>query len=140
MQYRINEGALTLADPWQDQSINVLLPGRASTPGVNMVIARDTLPLGMAFADYVAQQRQTFQAQLPDLAIAADTTGEIDGHPAQFLDLSWRNDGKPVHQLMAMVVHEGDKVLNFTCSLPERDADGIRQEMIDALMSFKFGP
>ncbi len=140
MQYRMAEGTLTLADAWQDQTVNVLIPQATTASGVNLVIARDTLPLGMSFADYVVHQRGTFKAQLPALTIAADTDGQLDDHDTRFMEIAWRNDGKPVRQLVAMVAHAKGAVLTFTCSLPADDDEAVRQIMIDALMSFKFTP
>ncbi len=63
--YRIDEGSLTSPTPWQDQSINVLMPRDAKVQGASLVIARDRLALGLTFQDYVIQQRQNFAAQWP---------------------------------------------------------------------------
>lgn len=60
MAYRIDEGSLTSPTPWQDQSINVLMPRDAKVQGTSLVIARDRLALGLTFQDYVIQQRQSF--------------------------------------------------------------------------------
>lgn len=136
--YRIAEGVLPLASPWQDQSINVLLPRDAKVQGANLVIARDRLPLGLSFEDYAIQQRQNYAAQLPGFELLADTVGAVDGHQAHFLELSWRSDGKPIHQVMAIVLHQANAVLNFTGSIPGGPDDETRQAMITAITSFKF--
>jgi hypothetical protein len=138
--YRIAEGSLTLASEWQDQSINVLLPMGAKAHGANLVIARDRLPLGMTFHDYVAQMRQNFMAQLAGCEIFADTTGQVDGREAQLMELSWRSDGKPIHQVMAMVLHEANAVLTFTGSIPGGRDEETRNALISAIMSFTFAP
>ncbi|MES2055962.1 MAG: DUF1795 domain-containing protein [Pseudomonadota bacterium] len=138
--YRIAEGSLTLASEWRDQSINVLLPKDAGTQGTNLVIARDSLPLGMTFQDYVIQQRQNFSAQLAGCEMIADTAGRIDEREAHFLELRWRSDGKPIHQVMAMVLHEASAVLNFTGSIPGEADDETRNLLIAAIKSFTFAP
>ncbi|WP_158266568.1 DcrB-related protein [Allosphingosinicella deserti] len=138
MVYRIAEGSLSLASEWQDQSINVLLPKQAKVQGANLVIARDQVPLGMTFQDYVAQQRQNFSAQLAGFEMIADTAATIDGRQAHFLELGWRSDGKPIHQVMAMVLHDANAVLNFTGSIPGGPDEETRNAMIAAITSFTF--
>ena len=138
--YRIAEGSITYACDWQDQSINVLLPKDAKIHGANLVIARDRLPLGMSFREYVLQQRSTFQAQLADVEIIADTDGTVGGREAHFLELSWRSDGKPIHQVMAMVIHEDNAVLNFTGSIPGGYDEETRNALTAAITSFTFAP
>lgn len=136
--YRIAEGTLSLNSVWHDQSINVLLPQESQVQGSNLVISRDRLPLGMTFQDYVVQQRQNFGAQLADFEMISDTAGSIGGREAQLMEMSWRTDGKPVHQIMAMVLHEQNRVLTFTGSIPGGPDEETRKALISAIMSFTF--
>lgn len=138
MAYRIAEGSLAAPMPWQDQSINVLLPRDAKVQGTNLVIARDQLPLGMTFQDYVIQQRQNFKAQLAGFEPVADTPGRIDGREAHFFELAWRSDGKPIHQVMAMVLHRDNAVLTFTGSIPGGLEAETRDALVAAITSFTF--
>lgn len=138
MLYRIAEGTLTLEAEWQDQSINVLIPKQSSVQGVNLVVARDRLPMGMTFEGYVAQQRQNFKAQLVGLEMVIDAAGKVDEREAHFLEFSWRSDGKPVHQLMAMVLLEGGALLNFTGSIPHAEDRSMRDALVSAVTSFRF--
>lgn len=124
---------------WQDQSVNVLLPTQSAVGGVNLVIARDKLPLGMDLAGYVAQQRQNFKQQLTGLEILGDSPGKVDERDAHFLEISWRSDAGPLHQLMVTVMHERGAMLSFTGSLPVNADAGVRQALIAAITSFKFG-
>lgn len=138
MAYRIAEGSLAAPMPWQDQSINVLLPRDAKVQGTNLVIARDQLPLGMTFQDYVIQQRQNFKAQLAGFEAIADTAGRIDGHEAHFLEHTWRSGDKPIHQVMAMVLHRDNAVLTFTGSIPGGLEAETRDALVAAITSFTF--
>lgn len=138
MVYRIAEGSLALASEWQDQSINVLMPKVAKVQGTNLVIARDRVPLGMTFQDYVAQQRRNFASQLAGCEMLADSPGQISGRKAQFLELSWRSDGKPIHQVMAMVLHDANAVLTFTGTIPGGREEETRSALIAAITSFTF--
>jgi hypothetical protein len=140
MVYRIAEGTLSLASEWQDQSINVLLPKDAKVQGVNLVISRDRLPLGMTFQDYIAQQRQTFAAQLADFDLVTDSAGQIDGREAQFMEMGWRTDGKLIHQVVATVLGDANAVMTFTGSIPGGPDDETRNQLIAAITSFRFEP
>ncbi|WP_193754684.1 DcrB-related protein [Sphingomonas sanguinis] len=138
MAYRIDEGSLTSLTQWQDQSINVLMPRDAKVQGTSLVIARDRLALGLTFQDYVIQQRQNFAAQLAGFELIADTAGKIDGREAHFLEIAWRSDGKPIQQVVAMVLHREDAILNFTGSIPGGPDVESRNALVAAITSFTF--
>lgn len=138
MAYRIDEGSLTSPTSWQDQSINVLMPRDAKVQGTSLVIARDRLALGLTFQDYVIQQRQNFAAQLAGFELIADTAGQIDGREAHFLEIAWRSDGKPIQQVVAMVLHREDAILNFTGSIPGGPDAESRNALVAAITSFTF--
>lgn len=138
MAYRIDEGSLATPTVWQDQSINVLMPKDARVQGTSLVIARDRLALGLTFQDYVIQQRQSFAAQLAGFEMIADTAGQIDGHEAHFLEMTWRSDGKPLHQVVAMVLHRDNAILNFTGSIPGGPEPESRNALVAAITSFTF--
>lgn len=137
MQYRIQEGALSLDGRWQDQTVNVLLPLDAPTKGANLVVARDVLPLGMTLPDYVEQQQQTFRRDLPGYDVIQETAGVIDQRPAHFLEFTWRSDGKPLHQMMTVLQGEAG-LLNFTASIPGEADAATRQALLDAVRTFRF--
>src|SRR5262252_5060218 len=98
MVYQMQEGCLTLNDTWRDQSVNVLVPERVATQGVNLVVARDVLPLGMEFADYLTQQKITLEKELSEFKLTADAPGTVDGRPAHFLEFFWDKSGKLLQQ------------------------------------------
>jgi hypothetical protein len=56
------------------------------------------------------------------------------------MELSWRSDGKPIHQVMALVLHEANAVLTFTGSIPGGRDEETRNALISAIMSFTFAP
>jgi hypothetical protein len=139
MLYRVAEGSLTLDEgDWQDQSINVLLPTHLPVQGANLVLARDKLPLGMTLDDYIAQQRQNFSQQLAEVQMLGDLRGQLDGREAHFLEFHWQSDGKPIHQMMATVLHGQKEVLNFTGSIPGGVDEDTRRTLMQAVTSFKF--
>jgi len=139
MVYQMQEGRLSLNDTWRDQSVNVLVPERVATQGVNLVVARDVLPLGMAFADYLTQQKITFEKELAEYKLTADAPGTVDERPAHFLEFSWNNSGKPIQQLM-VVIKDGHRILSLTGTVPGSGDDQARSCLLSAMISFKFAP
>jgi hypothetical protein len=138
MVYRMQEGYLTLDDTWRDQSVNVLVPERVATKGVNLVIARDTIPLGMSFADYLRQQKTTFEKELTEYQLTGDSPGKVDQMPAQFLEFSWNNGGKLLQQMM-VIVQDDNRILSFTGTIPGNGDADARNSLLAAMVSFKFG-
>ena len=139
MVYRMQEGSLTLNDTWRDQSVNVLVPERVATQGVNLVVARDVLPLGMLFADYLTQQKITFERELSEYKLTADAPGTVDGRPAHFLEFFWNNSGKPLQQMM-VVIQDSQRILSLTGTIPGSGDDQARSCLLAAMISFKFSP
>jgi hypothetical protein len=138
MLYRMQEGALALDGDWQDQSIHVLAPLGVAGRGVNLVVSRDMLPLGMSLGDYMAQQRQTFQRQLSALEVMSDADGALDGRPARFMELRWESEGRGLHQLVATVVGEKNALLTFTATLPDPVDAEVRRKLMATISGFRF--
>lgn len=138
MLYRMQEGALDLSGEWQDQSIQVLVPTQVAGRGVNLVVSRDSLPLGMTLGDYMAQQRQNFHRQLKGLEILMDTAGQLDGRAAHFMEFSWEAEGRPLHQLVATVLGERSALLTFTASIPDAVDAEVRRMLMQTISGFRF--
>lgn len=136
MQYRMQEGCLTLDGEWQDKSVNVLVP-QGLPKGMNLVVSRDVLPLGMGLSDYLQQQKKVFRDELADFRFRMEETAEIDGLPASLLEFEWDNQGSLVHQLMA-VVQEKERILSLTATAPGGMDDAVREVMLAAIKSFTF--
>jgi hypothetical protein len=138
MLYRMQEGALALEGDWQDQSIQVLVPLGVAGRGVNLVVSRDMLPLGMSLGDYMAQQRQNFQRQLKELQVSTDSGGSLDGRPAHYMEISWVAEGRPLHQLIATVLGEKAALLTFTASMPDAVDAEVRRMLMATIGGFRF--
>lgn len=136
MHYRMQEGCLTLDGEWQDKSVNVLVP-RGLPQGMNLVVSRDMLPLGMGLADYLQQQKKVFRDELADFRFRMEEAAVIDGRPASLLEFEWDNQGSLVHQLMA-VVQEKERILSLTATAPGGMDDAVREVMLAAIKSFTF--
>lgn len=136
MQYRMQEGCLTLDGEWQDKSVNVLVP-QGLPKGINLVVSRDILPLGMGITDYLQQQKKVFQDELSAFRFRMEEQTVIDGRPAFLLEFEWDNQGSLVHQLMA-VIQEQERILSLTATAPGGMDDSVREVMLTAMKSFTF--
>lgn len=56
MNYILNELEMTVPEPMQDRSVNVLIFGNKQPPELNLVISRDFLPDGEKF-DYIVKKQ-----------------------------------------------------------------------------------
>jgi hypothetical protein len=137
MVYQMQEGCLTLDRTWHDQSVNVLVPEGVATKGVNLVVARDTMPLGMTLTDYVAQQKITFEKELTEYRLMADSPGAVDQRSAHFLEFSWKNDGKLLQQMMVVIL-DNRHIVNLTGTIPGQGDAEARSFLLAAMISFKF--
>lgn len=138
MFYQMHEGYLTLSGPWQDQSLNVLVPQYLEVKGANLVVARDVLPDGMEFSDYFNQQQNLFKQQLPDFKLIAAEEGVIDNQPAYFLEFTWINQGTSLCQIMGLTCIS-ERVVSLTASIPGEINPSTREELLNVMKSFKFG-
>ena len=133
----MQEGSLTLEGAWQDQSVNVVVPQQVGNKGVNLVVARDVLPMGMTFDDYLSQQKKTFEKELPQFKLADDTSIIIDQRPAHFFEFSWDNRGKTIRQMMT-VIHDKNFILSLTSTSPGPVEEATWELLQSVMKTFKF--
>ncbi len=138
LSYQMHEGYLSLEGDWQDQTSNVLVPQGMDTTGVNLVVSRDIMPMGMMFEDYMRQQKNNFRKELPGLDIEEDSAIEIDGTPARFLEFTWKYQARKLRQVIC-VMHIEEKILSLTGSIPGGEDEKARESLLNAIKSFKFG-
>ena len=138
MQYRVQEGSLTLDGNWHDRSVNMFLPAGTPVEGVSVVLARDRLPAGQGPAGYATRQRQTFEKELKGFSLLRNTPGIIDGRQAHFLEFNWVADNSTLYQAYVSIF-DNDTVLNFTASIPgTADNIDLRKALMKTICSFKF--
>ena len=134
MIYQIQEGSVVLTGEWEDRSVNVLIPRACGGKGGNLVIARDSLPGGSSFAEYLLQQQKNLTKQLPDFQVHLDAPAMSGWRPVHNFEFTWTNQGKPMRQLMT-VIGSGDSVLSLTATIPQgcKDALEILQTAMTSL-------
>jgi hypothetical protein len=138
MFYQMHEGYLTLEGPWQDRSVNMLAPQHLTGKGVNLVVARETMSLGMKFGDYLNRHKETFAETLTSFKLITDIAAIIDRQPAHFLEFIWDNEGDLLHQ-MVCVIQDKERVVSLTATATSGMDDVTREELLKAIKSFRFG-
>lgn len=137
MNYTIEEGKLLLAQSWQDQTVNVLIPLNSPVPGANLVITREQLPLGMTPSQRFEQQQQGLSKQLDGFKLVLSQAVERPDHVLHVMEFNWKKDGKDIYQLVAMRPLSNEKLLCFTATVPGGHEASLRQRMVDAINSFE---
>lgn len=95
--YRTQEVDLEVPDSWQDQSITIFkLPAVGSAKEASFIITRDASQGGTAFVDYVDNQINSAQQQLPAFKLIQRWDMVLHGHAATLLDYSWQREGREI--------------------------------------------
>ena len=117
MNYELNELTLTLPEPVQDRSVNVLLFGAKQPPEFNLVISRDFLPKGEKFEyivkkqlDTIAAAQENFKQIMPEREriLPRKDGGDV---AAKETAVSYKNKGATFFQRHLYVPLGGAKVL-----------------------------
>lgn len=139
MFYQMHEGYIKLDDSWKDQSMNVLVSENSQIKGLNFVVSRDRMPLGMKFEDYIYQQKKNFENELYKFKLVEESKGVIDDQPAQFMEITWESQGRLLQQLMG-VLHVTVRILSLTITIPGGGCNGEEKEaFFKIIKNFKFG-
>jgi hypothetical protein len=139
MFYQIQEGHFTLEGEWRDRSVNMLAAQHLAVKGANLTITREPLPAGVEFDDYLSEQKVILIKELSGIRMHRDIADIQDGHPARYMEFSWDNQGNEMHQAL-LVVHHGGSVLNLTATMPGKLDESVREALLIAMKSFRFGP
>jgi len=137
MKYCLQEGELTCDSEWSDQSMQILVPDRTPIEGSNLVIMRSRLAAGESFESYIAKQRSSI-LKMKASKILSESSDKIDGREGHFFDLTWVNEGKVLHQTMTALLHDGDRILTFTSTIPGSADEKTKRRILDAVSTFKF--
>lgn len=137
MKYIFQEGELELTGHWQDKSMNVLMPVMSEVAGANLVITRDNLPEEAEFSDYLAVQKKKFRRELSEVKFTEERPCQVENHPAEYWEFSWKMKGASVAQLM-LVVRHGRQILSLAYTAPGGMPEEERQAMRKTLLTFRF--
>lgn len=137
MKYFFQEGELELTGLWQDKSMNVLMPVMSEVAGANLVITRDSLPEEAELSDYLAVQKKKFRRELLEVKFTEERPCQVENHPAEYWEFSWKMKGTFIAQLMLIVRH-GRQILSLAYTAPGGMPEEERQAMRKTLLTFRF--
>ena len=131
--YRLNEGLINILVNWLVQSMNVFtLPDDS---GINLVINRATIPIGVTEEEYLAQVISQFRTTLKayrELTIEDITLSE---HPAKLLEYQWETPEGVMYQLTVLQVYQ-QRLMTFTYTSTMVFAPSQRQALLEIIYSF----
>jgi hypothetical protein len=134
--YQMQEGSLSLPTDWHDKSMNVFVSVATGTEGVSFVVTRESLPWGMKFHEYTANEVQKLAKQVASYELIAGADTEVSGRTAYTHEFRWLNNDKPIQQLLTMVEY-GKRVLMLTFTAPGTISETQKaqvQEIIQSLI------
>lgn len=137
MRYQIQEGSFPLEGQWQDSSANILMAEGLPIEGVNLVIMRHRLGEDQDFDAFVATQR-SYLTGLNAREILIDRPGTIDTRRAHFFEVTWADGDKTLHQMVLLVLHDGNRILNMSSTIPGGPKEAIRTSLLDSMARFTF--
>ncbi|CAE6734696.1 MULTISPECIES: DUF1795 domain-containing protein [Paraburkholderia] len=133
--YQIQEGSLSLPADWHDKTMNVFVSAATGTEGVSFVVTRESLPWGMKFHEYTANEIQKLSKQVAGYELVAGAESEVSGRAAYTHEFRWLNNGKPIQQLLTMVEY-GKRVLMLTFTAPGTISETQKTQVHAMIQSF----
>ena len=131
--YRMNEGKISIPENWRDDSMQVFVVPDDS--GVNLVINRTPVPVGLDCEAYYAETLEQFQNSLPGFKELARNQIPLDGSQAQTLEYRWKSPEGEMHQYVVMQVRQA-LLLTFTVTSPKALAESQRDYFQQIIQSF----
>lgn len=132
--YQMQEGSLSLPTDWHDKSMNVFVSVATGTEGVSFVVTRESLPWGMKFHEYTANEVQKLAKQVASYEPIAGADTEVSGRAAYTHEFRWLNNGKPIQQLLTMVEY-GKRVLMLTFTAPGTISETQKAQVQEIIQS-----
>ncbi|MEA5112973.1 MAG: DcrB-related protein [Geobacteraceae bacterium] len=140
MHYQMQEGYVTLTTgDWRDRTVNMLAATHLPVKGVSLVVTREPLPDGLSLADYLVNQKSVLAKELPKFRLLADSSDNMNGQPAHYLEVAWDNQGVAMQQIV-LVIDNNRNIINFTATIPGAVDEQSRTELLTVMRSFKPGP
>lgn len=137
--YYLNEGSLAIPDGWYDQTLNVISVAPPNTEGLTFTIARDPIPWGMEFGEYVAGQIEKSRQVLKNFDMVAKRDLPIGGLPACEIECRWESNYGPVHQVIATLALPRNALI-VSASMKNTMTDAQLTQVRAIIASFKPRP
>ncbi|MCQ8279494.1 DcrB-related protein [Acetobacteraceae bacterium KSS8] len=140
--YRLHEGdlALSVPEPWEDQSVNVLrLPGDGHAVA-SLIVSRDNLPVGLTVAAYTERELKRLAKELPAFELKARIAVAWPDGKGEALLTRWKAASGQMDQITACRIAYGRRLLIFTATHASPMPNGIYNTFIAAISGFRPSP
>lgn len=132
--YRLNEGSINIPNNWQDQSMNVfILPDDS---GINLVINRAPVPVGMDGEEYYQEVIHQFQHNLKNYREISQEIVHLDEKPAYLLEYQWQTPEGIMYQCTVMQICH-NLLLTFTYTANNPFTKKQRQALLEVIYSYE---
>ncbi|KAA1184949.1 DUF1795 domain-containing protein [Photorhabdus heterorhabditis] len=132
--YQMNEGTLTIPDNWRDESMHVfVLPDDS---GINLVVSRTPVPLGVDNNTYYEQTLEQFRTHLPGYQEHQRSEIPLSQQPARRLDYQWKSPEGDMYQTVVLQIR-GTQLLTFNLTSPAPFEAGQRDTLLAVISSFQ---
>ena len=141
MKYHINEGALTLPHPFEDRTMQVLMP-LGSGIGLNLIVTRDPLEPGETVDDYLKRQLSDLRRQVAKYQESDRGRCFLgkpnDGMEGVYLELQYKQQGKFLYHLQGVfLMRDRQHVMSITGSASAPFTEAQRQAWHASVASFE---
>lgn len=134
MNYKMNEGDLSIPENWKDETLHIFKAPDAE--GYNLVVNRDRVPRGMTKEEYLEEQLAAIRDNLGDYRENSLKHVEAGGEECPLLDYNWSSPEGRMHQLNMMWVRP-PVMLSFTFSSMRKFTKNQKKELTGILRSFE---
>lgn len=124
MLYTAQEYELTIPEPFQDRTLNVLMFGAKMPPEFNLVVSRDVIPKGHDLDYVIDRQIKTISGTQEKFKLTKDPEKKklkkSDGQEVDAVEMGMRykNKGNMVYQRHLFIHLVADKMLILVATTP----------------------
>lgn len=140
MEYHLQEGTLTLADGFQDRTVNMFVLGSSIPAPLSITLSRDdTLP-GETLTAYVDRQVKLIAAKLRGHTLLGRKPATLSiNEPLEGIqvDAYYLNDGRPLYQRQAAFEVAPGRILVFSTTSQSDFSKRQDQDWLALLASFR---
>lgn len=133
-QYVMNEGTIEVPSNLFDSTVNVLIA--PDLRNLSFSVARDKIPDGMSFEDYVLSEHGKLKEAFAEFSIKTRKIVDIGGKRCPMIQFSWKSPQGKMHQMMVMIQMQF-RVLIMTASFQREITSVQAKQVIDVFKSFR---
>jgi hypothetical protein len=140
MDYRLQEGHLTLPEGFQDRTVNMFVMGANGPTPLSITISRDTTLPGEVLSTYLERQLKLIASKLRGYTVLDKQVVALSRQqPLQGVQVeaSHQAEGRPMYQCQAAFIIAPGRVLVFSTSSKQDFTPQQTEQWAELLASFE---